>query len=375
MTDDALMPFIVKTKDTTHTPNHETIIPDATPTNAGVMSPEMVQKLASLSPDVDNQETVFVFRPGGVAGNNVYTDWDSLYAALNAKPGLRALEFDDSIAPCVVPAGNWNMTSVSWSGPVDAFSPMVVATVQEGAVFTGLRTIKGALSVVFTGATPPVTDFTAGQQDVIFVAQGSSIQCTGTGPFIRTSVPGAEATIALLLNGQLVTGSTPVFDVNGVGAIGIVAVFNISTVQPNTVSGTVGAALLRVILASSGFIDVNQPAFLGATQDSNTSLIRFTPTSVKTSADSPYSANHNELVLVDLSTGNVNVVLPSAANARGMQVTTKIINSVPEVSNLSVTAQPGNTVDGNVAIIFNNPRGSAMFVSDGDTDWLLQAKV
>src|SRR5688572_10949123 len=49
----------------------------------------------------------FVFRPGGVDGGNVFTTWAPLVAAMALVQGYKTLQFDNSIAPCVIPAGVW----------------------------------------------------------------------------------------------------------------------------------------------------------------------------------------------------------------------------------------------------------------------------
>ena len=51
----------------------------------------------------------FVYRPGGVAGANVYTTWPTLVAAVNAVAGLRLVSVDDSIADAHATAGAWNL--------------------------------------------------------------------------------------------------------------------------------------------------------------------------------------------------------------------------------------------------------------------------
>src|SRR5260370_8479478 len=52
----------------------------------------------------------FVFRPGGVATGNVYTDWLTMMADVVVQQGPKWIEIDPSIAgSCHVPAGTWNV--------------------------------------------------------------------------------------------------------------------------------------------------------------------------------------------------------------------------------------------------------------------------
>ena len=49
---------------------------------------------------------VFVFRPGGVQQDNVFTNWETLVDAMKTVEGRKILEFDDSlVSPCVIPRG------------------------------------------------------------------------------------------------------------------------------------------------------------------------------------------------------------------------------------------------------------------------------
>jgi hypothetical protein len=72
----------------------------------------------------------YVYRPGATdewaAGENVYTDWDELYAALQSTKylGTRTLEFDGRFSGevgfangkiCRIPEGTWDMEGVDWT--------------------------------------------------------------------------------------------------------------------------------------------------------------------------------------------------------------------------------------------------------------------
>ena len=50
----------------------------------------------------------YVFRPGGVAGRNVFTTWPALYAATQQVQGPVLIEIDSSLAPATVPAGAYS---------------------------------------------------------------------------------------------------------------------------------------------------------------------------------------------------------------------------------------------------------------------------
>lgn len=108
---------------------------------------------------------IFVFRPGGSPGGNVFTDWPSLISAMSGVEGRKILEFDDSLStPCQIPAGTWPMKDVMWAG----FGPRrdwmrTIVHILSGAVFTDLRMIGGQITIVNratgAGTLSPVSDF------------------------------------------------------------------------------------------------------------------------------------------------------------------------------------------------------------------------
>jgi hypothetical protein len=123
--------------------------------------------MAHLAPAI-----TFVFRPGGIQRDNVYTDWSTLVGKLNSVEGRKILEFDDSLSsPCLVPTGTWNMTDVMWAG----FGPRagtprahVVISDQGGpVVLVGLRMIGGQITLENRADnTSPISDFVDGTNHV-----------------------------------------------------------------------------------------------------------------------------------------------------------------------------------------------------------------
>ena len=109
---------------------------------------------------------LFVFRPGGIPGGNVFTDWQLLISAMSGVEGRKTLEFDDSLVlplPCKVPSGTWPMKDVMWAGfgPRPGV-PRTTVAILSGAEFTDLRMIGGQITIVneAKGAAPsPVSDF------------------------------------------------------------------------------------------------------------------------------------------------------------------------------------------------------------------------
>jgi len=110
---------------------------------------------------------VFVYQPGGVAVDNVYTDWPTLYGALSAFKGERLVEFDATFtSPCVIPAGVYALEDVIFTG--NWTRPNTAVQFDVGVVTTGLRHIR--TSLLITAADPavaPIADFTSASNTML----------------------------------------------------------------------------------------------------------------------------------------------------------------------------------------------------------------
>jgi len=85
-------------------------ITPATDVAAGSLSAADKTKLDSIASG--SNVTRVVFQPGGVAGGPIYTTAASIAALLLSEKGVLEVTLDDSIAPCVIPAGvTWNCQS------------------------------------------------------------------------------------------------------------------------------------------------------------------------------------------------------------------------------------------------------------------------
>lgn len=113
---------------------------------------------------------LFLYRPGGPQGVNVFTEWASLMDAMKIQPGRKILEFDDTFSPCTIQAGTWPMTDVMWAGfgPRPGL-PRTQVTIESGAQFQDLRMIGGQITIVNNVMYPapsPVSDFIDGENHV-----------------------------------------------------------------------------------------------------------------------------------------------------------------------------------------------------------------
>ena len=307
--------------------------------------------------------STFVFRPGGVASGNVYTTWATLYAALSATEGTRILEFDDAIvSPCVVPAGAWTMTDVTWAGRYSTVGQIDVEVV-EGAVFTGLRRFQDRLLVNFTGATSPVSDFAA-SGDQVLLLRDAAIGCSGTGSFFSVSAGFGLTGFILIDGGALRSLGNPVVSLLLFSTVQFFG-FAGAVVELATIDGSGLATAILIVTGSSAELDTSQPFFPGTLLLSNATKARWTVTGIEIAA---LTAAPNDFVPCDTSGGGFTVTLPFATNLRGQSIVVKKVSS--DANALDVEPSLGDTLDGVATpISITAPLGSITVVSDGASAW------
>ena len=118
-------------------------------------------------------------------------------------------------------------------------------TVPEGVVFEGLRQITDRVKILFTGTTPPISDF-AGvpaplfQPDICYIEKGSSVDCTGAGPFFRIAGDGSPQSniggLAINFTQEIGADSTtPVFEAVA-GAFGFIFTLPSASLAPGSLA-------------------------------------------------------------------------------------------------------------------------------------------
>lgn len=313
-----------------------------------------------------------VYRPGsGLPGPIIFDAWADLVTEL-AKlrssangGGSYIIEFDDSIvSPAPIPVGAYDMTGVSWTGPVGR-SPAI--TIPEGVVFTRLRHLTRNLQITFTGVTPPVADF-SGPFDAFALENGAEIVCVGTGPFLRNST--TFVIVALVTGGKISTGATPAIDVDTTTpgtSIGIIG-FGAGELQSNTLSGIPGSAAQLSWALSSAQLSEDQPAFAGTLGNDNQVRVRRFVTAIIT-ADQTIEVN--VVARVDTTSGPVAITLPPAFNNRGLTTIVKDVGGAAAANAITVVPTGTDTIDGGASAGISVNKGSLRFVSDGVSDWLI----
>ncbi len=232
---------------------------------------------------------VFVFRPGGIEQDNVFTNWEALVDAMLTVEGRKILEFDDSLmSPCEippVPVGRdaWQMKDVSWAGfgprPGQFFRPVV--RILEGARFSDFRMIAGQITIVNRAmTTSPVSDFKGGDHVHIglrddagtpeLVNEGTAplfhVEAHGALFFIQNCVFGVRSTHPLIRY-VIPAGTPPPLRPLALNLLG----FN--QTGSNVVEAGGGAPVLFAALSSAAQVGADQSAITNSG-----GVLRFLPT-------------------------------------------------------------------------------------------------
>lgn len=212
-------------------------------------------------PPGSNPPVTFVFRPGGVAGGNIYTDWNALYAVMSAVEGPKWLEVDSSLAPAIVPAGAWDFSDVDLRGHLGDTSVPMELQFADGATATNLAHVTQVLTLTALGTTPVMTLTIPGQY-VLLLREGSVIQASGTAPFFDVAGAATELTIAMEYAGQIQSAGFEVVELSAAGAYVQVIGCQICTLAQDTIRGVAGATV-ELLADSSSFLDPTQANFAG----------------------------------------------------------------------------------------------------------------
>jgi len=197
----------------------------------------------------------YVFQPGGVASGNVYTVWATLVAAAAAFPGAKLVYFDDTIAPCTIPAGVWDFASpAKFVGDVGrSITAITSLTIDDGAE---LRNVFEFRSLDITSNTKSqVITASIGGRNYYFSGTCRVTQTDPTGNFLLSAVGFvfSPTVVTLLESAELVTGpganalGGQAVMVGGVGSQATVYALDRSNVQRDTIGSLGGSAAGYVV--------------------------------------------------------------------------------------------------------------------------------
>ena len=328
-----------------------------------------------------------VFRPGS-SDVGVFSTWVDLYAALLSVIGSGTiyLEFDDSIEPCVIPSGVWNMSGVVWTNAIESapIQPVTRVELADGAsiVMTApsstLR-IEGYGLEILCDRTGPVAPFVG--INLLLDGFGVRLFNTDTGALPMWVGDGANAILisgscarAQIGNGQ---GSppcpAPLIDVAG-GVLGITAggglLFN-GSLTDSVGGGFIFARSLDDSFNGGGGADTtfDFPDLISGGGEFDGTAVEHRDRHLVDAAlaTGTWDAFLNELVRADTSGGAVTVNAPPAS-APGNRLTVKDFSGNAAANNITVVPQGSDTVES--ATITTNSQAKT-WVSDGQGTWML----
>jgi hypothetical protein len=339
---------------------------------------------------------LFVFRPGGLSVWNVFNDWPLLVSAMSCVDGRKMIEFDDSLAPCDIPAGTWPMKDVMWGGfgPRQG-KPRPIVNILSGAQFTDLRMIGGQITIVnkvMSPFPPPVSDFASGDHIQI----GLRDDCGNTQIVNQGDVPmfdlGSHPALFFVQNSLIgMPMGAPIFPLirQRTGSVLTLNLLGQNQTGPNLVSSEAGASVLFGALSSSAQVARDQtsittsggkydfgpvgriqrqviprppdpPAKSSQTFNKPYVLIRCDGTPPGFTQDLPGIAD-------GFTIGNSTVPLYSG----GQEV---VVAEVVGGTHLHVRPHPGDTIDGGGPVHIGK-HGSRTFISDGASNWITTSEV
>ncbi len=188
-----------------------------------------------------------VYRPGGVAGGQVLTEWaDVIAAAEHAPLGLEVIFDDANQNPIILPAnpagGRWMVHhDMIWSG-----HHLGTKTIVHLADGFGMAQADGEVGVEFvthdvelhslaTAGGSNMVPFEPTVADVLVLQYGSTAQSDGDLPWFRGPA-GLQSIIALYLAPEILAGATEGVE-SQVGGTVIYYVLTAGTVAPATCTG------------------------------------------------------------------------------------------------------------------------------------------
>jgi len=209
--------------------------------------------------------SVLVFRPGssGAAGN-VFPTWPALVASAQAVQGLKWIVVDDTIEPCVVPAGQWKLGGYS----IMVGRPPALGAGRALLTFQDLAKLVDVFEFVALDLTSESSEQVmesgdyAGMGEAVefWLRMGTSLTTTGTSYFFRTSSGPSNSTWWLTEDSTVVTPAQSASVLAAISRSTSLKVMagDVSVVERLTLEGQGNAPCIGVIVNSGALIDPNQ---------------------------------------------------------------------------------------------------------------------
>lgn len=171
-----------------------------------------------------------IYREGGVAGNNIYTDFPSAVTAANVLNGAKvSIEIDPSLGSPNIPAGVYDLTNITLFGTYGNVPPTLV--IASGVTFSAiweevsnLNIVSNSLSAVFTTTV----------NTIIYIGSATIITSPSSPFFVVGASGGTDFVLSF---GAELGDSTHAVIACGTGSTAFLFLRTNSVVYPNSLSG------------------------------------------------------------------------------------------------------------------------------------------
>lgn len=133
-----------------------------------------------------------VWRPGAPPGQGVLTTWPEVMEQIADSPSPLVVLCDNSLAPCEIPPGTYDMRGATFSGvSIVASSNAISVEIQDGAFLQDLAGVTDTMLLAAAPTSGPCLTFSqlAGASRVFVLERGAQLQNNGTGPMIHVASP------------------------------------------------------------------------------------------------------------------------------------------------------------------------------------------
>lgn len=191
----------------------------------------------------------FVWQPGGVAGDGVYTTWATLNAATSAVPGAKTVTVDTSLGAAHITAGGpYNVDDITFVGGIA--TGVVLINLDAGVTFTAATTNLSLIRCVISSAAT-ATVWTPASGSWTLSLTLSQVLCTAAGAFVENGFNGGVVAMA---EGSAIGDGTHAVVKTDAAGVTTVDAFTGSTVNTNALSGIAGGQVTVASDASSTVI-------------------------------------------------------------------------------------------------------------------------
>lgn len=168
--------------------------------------PEEVASPSGGFSGVDNgSQATFIYKPGGVANDNVYNSWASLYADFQQVSGPKIIQInDDSISPALIPSGNYNLMNAIIMGSSEIRDSYPIMQLENGAVFTAIEKFS---NIDLRGNSNSPSIVISASKQIIFEESIITV-LSGKSPIVSSS-----SSLDIVLDRSTLGGSETIFDI------------------------------------------------------------------------------------------------------------------------------------------------------------------